>query len=145
MRALRAEIVIGSTFAADGGNRKDKIPYSIFLVYAAALAQKQACFGINGAEQVHDNGSIGASHTEIDNCHSFCAGRYHIGVFAEDGNIELFCENLYVLVEVGQQDILSKIFQVTFCVTGQPISYDFFFCFHKISLNLCSQKAGTII
>ena len=30
----------------------------------------------------------------------------------------------------------SKILQVTFCVTGQPIGYDFFFCFHKISLNL---------
>ena len=25
------------------------------------------------------------------------------------------------------------------------IGYDFFFCFHKISLNLCSRKTGTII
>ena len=30
----------------------------------------------------------------------------------------------------------SKSSRLRFCVTGQPISYDFFFCFHKISLNL---------
>ena len=48
-------------------------------------------------------------------------------------------EELNVLVEVSQQNILSKILQVTFCVTRQPISYDFFFCFHNYLLNLCSQ------
>ena len=33
---------------ADGGDWKDKIPYPVFLVDASTLAQKQACFGLNG-------------------------------------------------------------------------------------------------
>ena len=73
------------------------------------------CADTDGAQQVHDNGGIRASHTEIDDGHSFCAGRCHIGIFTENGNIELFCENLYILVEVGQQNVLSKILQVTLC------------------------------
>ena len=142
---LQVEVVVGGTLATDGGNGKDEVPYSIFLVYTAALTQKQTCLGPDSTQQVHDNGGIRTSHTKINDGHSFCTGRYHVGIFTENGNIELFCENLYVLVEVGQQNVLSKILQVTLCVTGQPIGYDFFFCFHKISLNLCSQKTGTII
>ena len=32
---LNREVVVGSTFAADGGYGEDEVPYSIFLVYAA--------------------------------------------------------------------------------------------------------------
>ena len=52
------------------------------------------------------------------------------------GTLNFSAKIFDILVEVGQQNVLSKILQVTLCVTGQPIGYDFFFCFHKISLNL---------
>ena len=73
---------------------------------------------MDSAQKVHDDGGIGASHAKIDNCDTFCAGRDHIGVAPQNGYIEFLCKYFYVFVEVGQQNILSKIFQVTFCITG---------------------------
>ena len=59
-----------------------------------------------------------------------------ISVFTKNGHIELLRKNIHILVEVSQQNILSKVLKLTFCVTRQPVSYDFLLCFHKISLNL---------
>ena len=43
---LRAGSSIGSSLATDGGDRKDEIPYSVFLIDTTALAQEQAGFGL---------------------------------------------------------------------------------------------------
>ena len=67
-------------------------------------------------------------HTEIDDGHSSALADVILASLPRMGTLN-FLENLYILVEVGQQNVLSKILQVTLCVTGQPIGYDFFFVF----------------
>ena len=61
---------------------------------------------------------------------------------AEDGIRDILCRDWssdvcssdLVLIEIGQQDVLSKGFQWTVCVSGQPIFDDLLFRFHSIRI-----------
>lgn len=133
-RYFGRKIVVRRTFAADGRNGKNQVPQPVLLVDTSALAQEQAGLGMDGAEQVHDDGGIGTSHTEVNDGDALGTGRYHVGVTSQDGHIELLGKQLHILVEVGQQDVFAEVFQRAFGVTWQPVGYNFFFSFHTISL-----------
>ena len=117
-RNLRRDIVVWGTFTADSGNWQNQVTYFIFFIDSSTFSQKQAGLWRDGTQQIHNYGGIGTSHAKVDDCDSFCTGRDHIGVFTQNGNIKFLCKYFYILVEVSQQDILSKVFQVTFGVTG---------------------------
>ena len=141
-RNLRWKIVIGSSLATNCRNGKNQISKMILLVDTTAFTKKQTCLRADSTQQIHNNGGIRTPHTKINHCNSFGTGRNHISIPTQYWNIKLIGENLYVLVEVSQQYILSKILQVTFCVTWQPISYDFFFCFHNF-IKFAVPNKGT--
>ena len=125
------EIVVAGSFTADAGQGQDVVAQMCLVGDAAALAQEEACFGTDGTEQVHYEGGVGAAHAEVD--HSNVARRHcaHIGTEAYGLHARQLCEDVHVVIEIGQEDVLAKAAERHFGIARQPIVNDFLLFFHK--------------
>lgn len=91
---------------------------------------------MDGAQQIHDDGSVGTAHSEIDDCNILGMSRSHVGIMSQYGNSEMSGKQLDVFVEVCQQNVLSEILQSSFCVARQPVCHYFFLGFHILFVFL---------
>ena len=96
------EIIVRRAFAADGGNRQDQVAEFVLFLEPAAFAEEQRGFRLDGAQQVHDGGGVGAAHAKVDHGDAFRRGVGHGLVLPADGDIEPLREHVQVVVEVDQ-------------------------------------------
>ena len=64
-----------------------------------------------------------------------------VGTMATTHDFHLvpFCEELNVLVEIGEQDIFSEVLKLLTRIPGKPVFDNFFFCFHPCRFS-CKCK-----
>src|SRR6185312_12674502 len=99
------EIIIGSAFAADGGDRKDEVADIVFLFKAAAFAEEEAGFWLNGAEEVHGGGGAGAAHAEVDDRNAAGCGVEHGAIQTAQLDVVPFRERADIIAEIDQENI----------------------------------------
>lgn len=128
-------IVVGGPFPFYGGDGQDVVADGNTLFQAAALAEKKDGLHFYRREQVYDGGGIGASHTEIYQ-DDVAAGDIGHGLVRPDNRYTVdFCKQFQIIFEIGQQHVFRKIFQPPSGVPGQPVFYNFFFCFHSKNMT----------
>jgi hypothetical protein len=110
-RDLGREIVVGGAFAADTGDRQDQVADVVLLFQAAALSQEKRSFWLDGAQQVHDRGGVGAAHPKVDQGDPFGGGIGHGFIKPADGDVEPVREHVQVIFEVDQQYVLAELIQ----------------------------------
>jgi len=130
-RHLGRKVVAGGAFAADGRDRQDQIADLVLFLEAAAFPQKETGLWLDGAQQVHDRGGVGAAHPEVDQRDAFGSDVGHGVALAANGDVEPLRERGQVGLEVDQQNVLAEICERGIGVTRKPVGYDFFFCFHS--------------
>jgi len=50
----------------------------VFLIQATTFTQKKSGFGLDGAQQIHDGSSIGATHAKFNQCDVFNFFSYNL-------------------------------------------------------------------
>src|SRR5262249_52760689 len=102
----------------------------VFLLKAAAFAQEEASFWLNGAEQVHDRGGASAAHAEVDDRDAAGSGIEHGTIEAAQLDIVPFGEHADVIAEVDEEDVFAEILDGGSGVARKPIVNYFLFRVH---------------
>ena len=101
------------------------------LFEAAALAKEENTFRHACHEQVHDESGVRRSDAILDDRQAAAVRcRLHGTVDSLDRDIELFCERLYCRVEIGEQDIVTKLIDLSASIAWQPVACDLFLRVH---------------
>ncbi len=108
-RHFRQQVIVRCAFAANGGNRQDQVAQLVLPLEAAALAQKQHGLRMDGTEQVHHGGGIGAAHAEVDHGDAVVGGAGHRPVGAAQGGAGEATEHVQVAAEIGEQDVGAEL------------------------------------
>ena len=102
---------------------------------AGTSGGKQDRAGIDARKQIHDQGSVGRPHTEIDHRDSVGGGSAHVRVETYGLHFHLLAEHIDVIVEVGQQYQISELTEFQFSVSLQPVAADLLFTRHHTISN----------
>ena len=137
---LGREVVVARSLAPYAGKRQNQVSALALAAQPSALAQKQACLGAYGREQVHDDGGVGTAHTEVYYGQVARRGHAHVGLVVGFLQCEVLAEDVHVVVEVGQQDVLAKVLQRVVRVPGQPVFNYFLLGFHGFYIPLYVQS-----
>ena len=129
---FRREIVVTCTLPPNTGDGQDKVAALCFCGNTTAFAQEKTSFRLNSTKQVHNNGSIRASHSEINHSDAISRCTTHVRGIIRLFNAEALAENIYIVIEVRQQNIRSEAFKRHLRISWQPILYDFLLCFHLL-------------
>ena len=102
-RHLWRVVVVGRTFAADACQRQDEVPHAHLGRDCSAFAQEEAGAGVDGSEQVHDDGRIRRAHSEVNHRNAISRSHAHISLVGGRRDAEVLTEDVHVVVEIGQQ------------------------------------------
>ena len=100
------------------------------IVDAPTLEQEQAGFRLDCTQQIHNNGRIRAPHSKVNDSDILRRSHPHVRPITGLRKLKLFTEYIYVIIEIGQQNILPEVGQGMLCIAWQPIFHDFRFRFH---------------
>ena len=146
-RHFWGEVVVAGSFATNASNGQNEVAQLCLRGYASALSEKETGSWHDGAEQVHDDGCVWASHSKIDDGDAVGCGATHIGAVVWLLDSEVFAEDVNIVVEVGQQDVCAEAFERHLRISWQPILHYLLFCLHFFVILQQSydffQYAGT--
>lgn len=95
---------------------------------------------MDGRQQVHDRGGVGASHPKVDERDALGGNVGHGLVASADGDVEPVRKHVQVIVKVDEQDVLAEILERSIGVTRQPVGDYFIFGFHGSILTTKDTK-----
>lgn len=126
---LRGHVIVAGTVTTNGSNGENEIAHLIFLLQPPALTEEEERTGLNGAEQINNGGSIGASHSKINNgdAHGSCIRHYMMNTI--DRDIFPLSKQLHIEVKISEQDVFAKVRDCGAGVARQPIVSYFVFGF----------------
>jgi hypothetical protein len=102
----------------------------VFVFETTTFAEEQYSFGLDSTEEVHDERSVGRTHTKVDNSDTICTSREHVAIATHDFDAKLLGKKFDIVVEVGEQDVWSELVERAFGVAHEPIFDYFVFGFH---------------
>lgn len=120
------KVVVAGAFAADGGDREDEVADGGAVLEAAAFAEEEHGFRMDGGEQVHDRGGGGAAHAEIDDADASGGGVGHGLVASTDLHPVPLGEKLHVVGKICEEDVVAELLQFHARVSRQPVFDDVF-------------------
>ncbi len=126
-RYFGRKIIVGSSFAPDGGDGQDQVAQFIAFFESPAFTQKQHRFGFDGGEQVHDRSGRGRAHAKIDEGDVVGRDAGHGTIGTHDRRVVPVGKQVQVVAEVGEQYVLAKLIQGLSRVPRQPVFDDLFF------------------
>jgi hypothetical protein len=129
-RHLGRIIIVRRPLSADSRQRKNQVSQFRFRRDSPAFAQEQAGFRLYGTQQIHNDGRIRASHSKVNDGDILRRSHPHVRPITGLRKLKLFTEYIYVIIEIGQQNILPEVGQGMLCIAWQPIFHDFRFRFH---------------
>ena len=92
------------------------------LLETAALAEEQDALGHSSRQQVHDGCSVGCPDPKVDDGQAFAvARRLHRAVNPPDLALESVGERIDVLLEIGQEYVVSELVDSHPRVPRQPV------------------------
>ena len=91
---------------------------------------------MNGTQEIHDDSGIGTSHPKVDDADTIRGGRTHVGRIVWFLHPKGLAEDIHVIIEVCEQNILTKLLQTMIGVSGQPVCHNLLFCFHLFFSNI---------
>ena len=101
-----------------------------FFRNTATLTQEQASARFHCTQQVHNQRSIWTTNSKVYHCDAVSSNSTHIrGRFFYRHTAQL-TKQIHIMIEIGQKDMLSKIFQRQTSITLEPITHDFFTRLH---------------
>lgn len=134
------KVVVGGAFSADGGDGEDQVAHLVLLFQSSAFAQKQTGLGLDSAQQIHHRGRIRAADTKVDDGNALGGGTGHRFAASYYFDFMQLGKQVDVKLEIGQQDVLSEVFQFLSRVPGQPVFNNFFLAFHNTSQSFPAHQ-----
>lgn len=130
-RHERRQVIVGSTFTADGTNRQDKVADFRGVFEPTAFAEKEHGLGMVSREQIHDRGGVRRPDAEIDDRQAgVVGGGLHRAVITINVAGKPCGKPLDVVAEIRQQYKVAKAIQRHAGVPREPVSSDFDFGEH---------------
>ncbi len=124
------KVVVGSSFASNGRDGKDKVAEFIFLFESTAFAKEEDGFGFDRADEVHDGGGAGTAHAEVDNGDAAGSSVGHRTIHAAHFGFEALGEHVDVIAEVNEENVFAELVDGRAGVAREPVVYDFRFGSH---------------